>query len=105
MERKVKSRTHVPRPRDQKLRHPTEKAVVLLSGGMDSCVTAAIARTTHELTLVHASYGQRTERRERRAFDAIADYYGVRERLVVRLEHFSQIGGSALTDTRIAGTE
>ena len=77
------------------------KAVVLLSGGMDSCVTAAIARETHELALVHASYGQRTEERERHAFDEIADFYSVRERLAVRLEHFSQIGGSALTDARI----
>lgn len=81
------------------------KAVVLLSGGMDSCVTAAIARVTHELALVHASYGQRTEARERRAFDEIADFYSVRERLAVRLEHFSQIGGSALTDARIAVPE
>jgi 7-cyano-7-deazaguanine synthase len=79
--------------------------VVLLSGGMDSCVTAAIARETHELALLHASYGQRTERRERRAFDAIADHYSVRERLVVRLDHFSQIGGSALTDLSIAVPE
>jgi 7-cyano-7-deazaguanine synthase len=82
-----------------------EKAVVLLSGGMDSCVTAAIARTTHDLALVHASYGQRTEGRERKAFDTIADFYGVRERLVVRLEHFPRIGGSALTDSRIAVPE
>jgi 7-cyano-7-deazaguanine synthase len=81
------------------------KAVVLLSGGMDSCVTAALARETHELALVHASYGQRTEARERRAFDDIADFYAVRERLAVRLEHFSQIGGSALTDQRIAVPE
>lgn len=81
------------------------KAVVLVSGGMDSCVTVAIARTTHDLALVHASYGQRTEERERRAFEAIADFYGVRERLVVRLDHFSQIGGSALTDARIAVPE
>lgn len=77
------------------------KAVVLLSGGMDSCVTAAIAHETHRLALVHASYGQRTERRERQAFEEIADFYCVRERLVVRLEHFAQIGGSALTDPRI----
>lgn len=81
------------------------KAVVLLSGGMDSCVTAAIARTTHDLALVHASYGQRTERRERQAFDAIADFWNVRQRLVVRLDHFTQIGGSALTDSRIAVPE
>jgi len=77
------------------------KAVVLLSGGMDSCVTTAIANRTHRLALVHASYAQRTERRERQAFEEIADFYGVRERLVVRLEHFAQIGGSALTDQRI----
>jgi 7-cyano-7-deazaguanine synthase len=81
------------------------KAVVLLSGGMDSCVTAAIANPTHWLALLHASYGQRTERRERRAFDEIADFYGVRERLVVRLDSLTQIGGSALTDARIAVPE
>lgn len=81
------------------------KAVVLLSGGMDSCVTAAIARQTHELALVHASYGQRTARREKQAFDEIADFYSVRERLAVRLDHFVQIGGSALTDTSIAVPE
>src|ERR1019366_8238756 len=49
------------------------KAVVLLSGGMDSCVTAAIARLTHDVALLHASYGQRTARRERRAFEALTD--------------------------------
>ncbi len=78
-----------------------DKAVVLLSGGMDSCVTAAIARTSHSLALVHVSYAQRTERRERAAFDAIADFWGVTDRLAVRLDHFRQIGGSALTDERI----
>lgn len=77
------------------------KAVVLLSGGMDSCVTAAISNRTHHLALLHASYGQRTERRERRAFEEIADFYGVRERLVVRFDALSQIGGSALTDKKI----
>ena len=84
------------------------RAVVLLSGGMDSCVTAAIARERHgtaNLALLHASYGQRTEKRERRSFDAIADLWGVRERLVVQLDHFSAIGGSALTDARIAVPE
>jgi 7-cyano-7-deazaguanine synthase len=81
------------------------KAVVLVSGGMDSCVTAAIARLTHEVAFVHASYGQRTERRERQAFDAVSDFWGVRERLAVRLDHFKQIGGSALTDSSIAVPE
>jgi 7-cyano-7-deazaguanine synthase len=81
------------------------KAVVLVSGGMDSCVTVALARKSHRLAFLHASYGQRTERRERQAFDAMADYYGVEERLVVRLDHFRAIGGSALTDARIAVPE
>ena len=81
------------------------KGVVLLSGGMDSCVTAAIARQTHRLALLHASYAQRTEARERRAFEEIADFFGVRERLVVRFDAFAQIGGSALTDDRIAVPE
>ena len=77
------------------------KAVVLLSGGLDSCVATAIANQTCRLALLHASYGQRTERRERRSFDAIADFYGVRERLVIRLDALAQMGGSALTDPRI----
>ena len=81
------------------------KAVVLLSGGMDACVTAAIASQTHELALLHASYGQRTESRERRSFDEIADFYEVEERLVIRLDSLAQIGGSALTDKRIAVPE
>lgn len=72
---------------------------------MDSCVTAAIARQTHDVALLHGSYGQRTERRERQAFDDIANFYGVRDRLAVRLQHFAQIGGSALTDQRIAVPE
>jgi len=81
------------------------KAVVLLSGGMDSCVSAVIALEAHgaeNLALLHASYGQRTEKRERRAFEVIADWLEVRQRLVVHLDHFRAIGGSALTDKNIA---
>ena len=85
--------------------HEKPKAVVLLSGGMDSCVTAAIANQTHRLATLHVSYGQRTERRERRAFDEVADFYNVRERLAIRLDSFAQIGGSALTDERITVPE
>jgi 7-cyano-7-deazaguanine synthase len=84
------------------------KAVVLLSGGMDSCVCAAIAAERHgsgNIALLHASYGQRTEKRERRAFDEIADFFGVRKKLVVQLDHFRAIGGSALTDWKIAVPE
>jgi 7-cyano-7-deazaguanine synthase len=86
----------------------SRKAVVLLSGGMDSCVCTAIAREQHgasNVALLHAGYGQRTQERERRAFEGIADFYGVRERLVVQLDHFRAIGGSALTDKKISVPE
>jgi 7-cyano-7-deazaguanine synthase len=81
------------------------KAVALLSGGMDSCVCTAMARERHgaaNIALLHASYGQRTQERERRAFEEIANFYGVRERLEVQLDHFRAIGGSALTDKSIS---
>ena len=84
------------------------KAVVLLSGGMDSCVCAAIACEKHgaaNIALLHASYGQRTASREARAFREIADFYGVTQRLMVQFEHFRAIGGSALTDNNIAVPE
>lgn len=86
----------------------TRKAVVLLSGGMDSCVSTAIARERHgasNVALLHASYGQLTQDRERRAFEEIANFYGVVERLVVQLDHFRAIGGSALTDKNISVPE
>jgi len=83
-------------------------AVVLLSGGMDSCVCAAMAIQAHGaeyVALLHAGYGQRTQKRERQAFESIADFYHVRQRLVVELHHFQAIGGSALTDKGIAVPE
>jgi 7-cyano-7-deazaguanine synthase len=76
-------------------------AVVLVSGGMDSCVSAAIARRDHELAFLHLNYGQRTERRELQAFHAIADHYQVERRLVVNIDHLKEIGGSSLTDQAI----
>ena len=78
-------------------------SVVLLSGGMDSCVTAAAAGQTDELALLHLDYGQRTRSRERRAFLEIADHYGVppERRLIVEADFLSRIGGSALTDPAI----
>ena len=79
--------------------------MVLLSGGMDSCVCAALAARDHYAAAVHVSYGQRTEERERRAFLAICDRLGIRDRLLVRNEALSAIGGSALTDRNIGVPE
>ena len=79
--------------------------MVALSGGMDSCVTAAIARAQgYELALLHADYGQRTQTRERQAFSDIADHYGVptSRRLIIGFDTLKAIGGSALTDDSIA---
>ena len=76
-------------------------AVVAVSGGMDSCVTAAIANLTYKLALIHINYGQRTEERELNAFHDIADYYKAEKRLVIDFEHFTKIGGSSLTDKSI----
>src|SRR4051794_11999584 len=89
---------------------PNAAAIVLLSGGMDSCVSAAEALARHgrdRVALLHAGYGQRTQARERRAFTEIADFYSVSavRRLIVQLDHFRAIGGSALTDQSIAVPE
>lgn len=81
-------------------------AIILVSGGMDSCVTAAIAKQeTGEIAFLHISYGQRTERRERQAFNDIADFYGVAKRLDVSIEYLARIGGSSLTDAAIEVSE
>lgn len=78
------------------------KAVVLASGGMDSCVTIAIASREYSLALLHLKYGQRTEAREMEAFNNLADYFQAEHRLVISMEHLSRIGGSSLTDRTIA---
>jgi len=84
---------------------PRPRAVVLLSGGMDSCVCAKLATRDHQTAAVHISYGQRTEDRERRSFEAICDRLDIRDRLLVRNQALRAIGGSALTDPNIAVPE
>jgi 7-cyano-7-deazaguanine synthase len=76
----------------------TDPAIVLVSGGLDSCVTAAVAAREHGLALLHCTYGQRTADRERAAFEAIARHLGARETRVVDLSHLGRLGGSSLTD-------
>ena len=77
------------------------RAVVLLSGGMDSCVCAALAIRDYAAAAVHISYGQRTEERERQSFLAICQRLKIHDRLMVRNDALRQIGGSALTDETI----
>ncbi|HUR97280.1 MAG TPA: 7-cyano-7-deazaguanine synthase QueC [Pyrinomonadaceae bacterium] len=84
----------------------TSLAIVLVSGGMDSSVTGAIARQEYQdLAFLHISYGQKTESRERKAFNDIANFYSVAHRLDVSIEYLANIGGSSLTDQNIEVTE
>ncbi len=76
-------------------------SVVLVSGGMDSCVTAAMVAQESEMAFLHVNYGQRTEARELEAFHAIADHYHVANRQIFELNFLKLIGGSSLTDTNI----
>lgn len=77
------------------------KSVVLLSGGLDSAVTAAIAVENGPTAFLHVNYGQRTEKKELQSFNAIADRYGIEKRLVADISYLKEIGGSALTDKSI----
>jgi len=76
-------------------------AVVCVSGGMDSAVTAALAAREHRLAFLHANYGQRTEAKELECFHALASHFGAEWRLVVDFRDLRQIGGSSLTDARV----
>lgn len=85
------------------MNEPRRLAVVLVSGGMDSAVTAALAAQRFDLALLHATYGQRTAQRERQAFEALADYFGVQaaHRRILDLSFLAVLGGSALTDSSL----
>jgi len=79
-----------------------KKAVVILSGGMDSTLTAKIAQTRgYEVIAIHFNYGQRTQTRELQAFEEVSDALGIQERYVLELPFFEQIGASALIDTSL----
>ena len=79
-----------------------EKAVVCLSGGMDSTVCASIAARDFDSYALHFSYGQRTEARELQSAQAVSEILGFRQFLPLRMDLFRIIGGSALTDASIA---
>ena len=68
---------------------------------MDSTLTAAFAFKKYDLAFLHVNYGQRTEKRELKAFNDVADFYGVKERLIVDIGYLKKIGGSSLTDSKI----
>ena len=87
---------------EAKMTEAKKRAIVLLSGGMDSCVCAALAARDYAAAALHVSYGQRTENRERQSFLAICERLNIKDKLLLRNEVFRAIGGSALTDEKIA---
>ena len=76
-------------------------AVIAVSGGLDSCVTASIANQDFELAFAHFNYGQRTEKRELKAFKDLANFFNVDKKLIIDISHLAEIGGSSLTDKNI----
>lgn len=76
-------------------------AVVAVSGGLDSCVAAAIAAEQYQPAFAHFNYGQRTEAHELQSFNDIANHYGVERRMSFDIRHFARFGGSSLTDASI----
>ena len=79
-----------------------KKAIVLVSGGMDSLVTTAIAENEcNELYFLHLNYRQKTEKKELEMFQKICEFYQPEDKLIVDVSYLKQIGGSSLTDDNI----
>ena len=77
-------------------------AVCIISGGMDSALSAKIAQNEgYEIIALHFNYGQRTEHKEVECFRKVADSVDAVERYEIDLPFFEQIGASALTDKSI----
>jgi 7-cyano-7-deazaguanine synthase len=80
---------------------PGQLAVVLVSGGMDSCVAAAWAAARCRIAMLHVNYGQRTEAKELACFKRLVAHFRAEKSLVVDAPHLARIGGSSLTDRAI----
>ena len=82
------------------------KAIVLMSGGLDSTVCAAIAlEAGYEICALHVNYGQKTESKEYESFVSVCDHYSIQHRLIVDIDYLKKIGGSSLTDNTITISE
>ncbi len=74
--------------------------VVLVSGGMDSCVALAWAAARYRVAMLHVNYGQRTEGKELACFRRLVEHYRPEATLVADASYLGRIGGSSLTDSR-----
>lgn len=80
----------------------TKRAICIISGGMDSALSAAIAKDAgYEIIAVHYNYGQRTQEKELSCFRKLTADLGTVENYEIDLDFFAQIGASALTDKSI----
>jgi 7-cyano-7-deazaguanine synthase len=79
-----------------------EKAIVVLSGGLDSAVTLAFAKDAgFQLSALHLNYGQRTEMKELNSFNALCDYFKIGEQFIANIDYLKKLGGCSLTDESI----
>ncbi|MFC6835563.1 7-cyano-7-deazaguanine synthase QueC [Halomarina ordinaria] len=79
------------------------RAVVLVSGGMDSATAVWEARERgYDPLFLHTSYGQRTETKEYECASRLAEECDAADFLHIETDHLSRIGGSSLTDEGMA---
>ncbi len=79
-----------------------KKALCVMSGGMDSTLSAYMMKNEgYEIVAVHFNYEQRTQTKELECFNNICDDLDVKEKYVLDLDFFKQLGASALTDKSI----
>jgi 7-cyano-7-deazaguanine synthase len=76
-------------------------AIVVVSGGINSCLTSALVADKYNPFFLHVSYGQKVEKRELKAFKDLATYFKIKKRLTASVKYLKEIGGSSLTDRNI----
>ena len=80
-----------------------KKAVCIMSGGMDSTLSAYMMRDAgYEIIAVHFNYEQNTQKKELESFYNITKALNITTKYVLDLDFFKQLGASALTDSSIA---
>jgi 7-cyano-7-deazaguanine synthase len=80
----------------------TDSAVILVSGGMDSATAVYEAMDAgYDPYLIHTSYGQNTEAKERECARLLAEHIDAEDFLHIETQHLATIGESSLTDDSI----
>ena len=86
----------------KKEKKTNKKAVCIMSGGMDSTLSAYMMKKEgYEIIAVHFNYDQRTQTKELECFENISASLHVKQKYILDLDFFKQLGASALTDQNI----